>query len=101
MGAGLDYDQLVKVGISLCELFYLLILLFISLNAGVQCPSINAPGNGSVIISSFYLSGVANYSCLPNYYLVGYSQRTCQQDGNWTGFQPICIHFEAGDGGSS
>lgn len=34
---------------------------------------------------------IARYSCDMNYTLVGEENRTCGDDGNWSGIQPQCL----------
>ena len=57
-----------------------------------QCPILLNPANGRVSFSSRSVGGVAIYSCLSGYSLVGSRTRTCQSDGSciWSGEQPRC-----------
>ncbi|CAN7937170.1 unnamed protein product, partial [Ixodes hexagonus] len=58
----------------------------------VVCPRQLAPvGNGQVDTSAgFGFQAVVHYSCHHGYRLVGPSSRTCQEDGTWSGPQPVC-----------
>ncbi len=65
----------------------------------VYCPSLTAPGNGSVTIISgvnlLSVGSVAAYSCDPGYTLLGPPTRTCEDPdsdsmGTWTGTMLEC-----------
>ena len=59
--------------------------------ATVTCPNLDRLGNGSVSMSSNFVGGRAYYRCNYGYQLSGYSSRSCQLSGEWSGTQPTCI----------
>jgi len=56
-----------------------------------MCPSLTAPSNGDVSVSSQVAGGVAQYECNTGYVLSGGATRNCQGNGSWTGTAPTCI----------
>ena len=60
---------------------------------GINCPMVSEPGNGTmtVNVTSYYVGGVASYSCLPSHDMIGSSNVTCQATGAWSGPQPMCL----------
>ena len=60
-------------------------------NTGVQCPTLVAPSNGRLEIAGpGGYEDVATYSCDTGFNLVGMSERSCQNDGTWSGHEPTC-----------
>ena len=63
------------------------------MNTAVQCPTLDSPMNGSLLISG---TGVgvyqetATYACATGFALDGMSERVCQSDGTWSGSDPTC-----------
>ena len=57
----------------------------------VECPALQNPANGRVNLSSVTFGSIATYECNVGYILVGDLQRTCQDNGQWSGRQPECI----------
>ncbi|XP_073975480.1 CUB and Sushi multiple domains furrowed [Rhodnius prolixus] len=59
----------------------------------VECGQINGTEHGSVTLVNNRTSygAIARYSCDMNYTLVGEENRTCGDDGNWSGIQPQCL----------
>lgn len=56
-----------------------------------DCPTLLAPGNGKMSLSTSSLGIViATFTCNLGYNLVGEYQRACQ-GGTWTGVSPFCI----------
>ena len=59
--------------------------------AVVDCDNLTDPANGSVNhTSGTTFAQTATYSCNIGYNLVGDSNRTCQDTGNWSGSAPTC-----------
>jgi len=56
----------------------------------VSCTPLTDPLNGAVTVVSITFNSQANYTCNPEFVLVGDSSRTCQANATWTGEQPIC-----------
>ncbi|CAI8053959.1 P-selectin [Geodia barretti] len=59
----------------------------------VQCPILDSPMNGSVLISGTGVGvyqDTATYACETGFNLVGMSERVCQSDGTWSGSDPTC-----------
>ena len=77
----------------LCYILYLLVTCI-----AILCPSLTAPSNGTVILSSPTLEfgSTARYVCDTGYGLDGEDMvRTCggdgtSPDGEWSGAPPIC-----------
>ena len=44
-----------------------------------------------VNVSATTAGAVASYECVVGYTLVGFSSRTCQNNGSWSGSEPTCI----------
>ena len=48
------------------------------------------PANGIVKFGSTNVRATATYVCNKGFVLVGSAVRVCQQDGEWSGEEPIC-----------
>ncbi|XP_035660141.1 CUB and sushi domain-containing protein 1-like [Branchiostoma floridae] len=59
----------------------------------VQCNTLNPPTAGSVFGGNEYGESV-QFSCWVGHTLTGSSNRTCQEDGLWSGDQPTCVENE-------
>ncbi|XP_071546933.1 sushi, von Willebrand factor type A, EGF and pentraxin domain-containing protein 1-like isoform X1 [Panulirus ornatus] len=46
--------------------------------------------NGHVEGNSYSYGDTVSYTCNPGFFLVGYTERTCQSDGEWNGERPQC-----------
>ena len=46
--------------------------------------------NGNVVSNGTLLGAVAQYSCDETYVLDGPEQRICQDNGMWSGDEPVC-----------
>ncbi|XP_072039204.1 uncharacterized protein [Amphiura filiformis] len=57
----------------------------------MQCPFPEPIANGGVAGTDLYAGSTQTFSCEPDYQLVGSAQRTCQEDGMWSGIPPLCI----------
>ena len=56
----------------------------------VNCGNVPAPNFGTVQVTSLQLNGIATYTCLNGFKLIGAATRTCQTDGTWSGSAPTC-----------
>ena len=63
-------------------------------NTAVQCPTLDSPMNGSLLISG---TGVgvyqetATYACETGFDMFGLPERVCQSDASWSGSGPTCL----------
>ena len=55
-----------------------------------DCGDLRAPRNGMVETTGTKYWDTATYSCIAGYYLVGESERTCEDTGLWSGVAPTC-----------
>eukprot|EP00731_Ephydatia_muelleri_P021328 Em0013g1055a len=62
----------------------------------VNCGDLPAPNGGMVQITSLQLNGIARYTCLNGFKLIGAATRTCQTDGTWSGSAPSCQVVDCG-----
>ncbi|XP_041107773.1 fibulin-7-like isoform X1 [Polyodon spathula] len=56
----------------------------------VTCPSLEAPQHGHKFGSKYFVDHEVHFTCDPGYQLVGPSTRVCQENGIWTGANPVC-----------
>ena len=56
----------------------------------MECDDLPDPANGNVELSGRTPGSTATYSCVRGYRLVGDETRTCQDDGEWSGREPVC-----------
>ena len=56
----------------------------------VDCGGLKNPENGQVAISGTDFGSNARYRCLSGYILVGDDVRMCQENGDWSGEEPVC-----------
>ena len=54
------------------------------------CPRLAPPRNGKVSVSGRTATDTATYSCRVGFKLRGPAKRECQQDGKWSGIEPVC-----------
>ena len=54
------------------------------------CTDLVPPANGTVEVTGSSLGSVANYSCMEGFELVPAINRICQENGNWSGTDPVC-----------
>ena len=57
------------------------------------CESLSNPTNGGVVIndSTRVVGSIATYSCDDGFLLSGSIERECQDNGMWSGNEPLCI----------
>ena len=56
----------------------------------VECPILDPPKDGKVFFTSTSFGAVARYECISGFELLGDEERTCLEDGQWSGSDPIC-----------
>lgn len=56
----------------------------------ITCPELRDPDNGDVNFNSVKPGSVAKYKCNRGFQLVGSPSRKCQDNGEWTGKDPVC-----------
>ncbi|XP_039594736.1 fibulin-7 [Polypterus senegalus] len=64
-------------------------------NTVVTCPSLEAPQNGVKYGSKNFVDHEIHFFCNQGYKLIGPSTRVCQENGSWTGVNPICKDISA------
>ncbi|XP_056231786.1 sushi domain-containing protein 2 [Seriola aureovittata] len=57
----------------------------------VSCGWLPTPSNGKKNGTNYLKGDALSFSCSDGYILYGSTQRTCLDDGTWTGEQPYCI----------
>ena len=57
---------------------------------GDNCPDPGTPAGASRSGNIFGIGDTVKYSCNGNLFLVGSSERECQENGQWTGTEPAC-----------
>ena len=62
----------------------------VSLAAVINCGDLSDPSNGQVTLTGTTFGSTATYECDSGSILVGSLERTCQDDGNWSGTDPTC-----------
>ncbi|KAG8201383.1 hypothetical protein JTE90_016858 [Oedothorax gibbosus] len=65
----------------------------------IICPFLSEIQNGKVISSERHLHAVVRYECEKYFNLSGNAERTCQEDGTWTGDVPVCKEITCPDPG--
>ena len=54
------------------------------------CGDPGLPPHGNRLGEEFRLKSLLRFSCEAGHMLVGSSERTCLQNGSWSGVQPVC-----------
>ena len=57
---------------------------------GITCPELEDLMNGSVHVSGTTPGSRADYKCNDGFKLEGVAWRKCQDNGQWTGEEPVC-----------
>ena len=60
------------------------------LSPAIDCGDLDEPSNGQVTLTGTTFGSMATYECDSGFTLVGNQVRTCQDDGNWSGTEPVC-----------
>ena len=60
------------------------------LSLAIDCGDLDDPPNGQVTLTGTTFGSMATYECDSGFTLVGNQVRTCEDDGNWSGTEPIC-----------
>ncbi|XP_043506750.1 uncharacterized protein LOC122527031 isoform X3 [Frieseomelitta varia] len=55
-----------------------------------ECLTLNEIPYGVMTVTGRYFGDRAHYTCDPDYFIVGLTERTCRADGKWTGTTPSC-----------
>ncbi|KAK2828628.1 hypothetical protein Q5P01_019662 [Channa striata] len=63
-----------------------------SRDTGANCADPGIPPGASRAGNSFEIDDTVKYSCIGNLFLVGSSDRVCQENGQWTGKEPACYY---------
>ncbi|XP_045896050.1 complement factor B-like [Micropterus dolomieu] len=57
-----------------------------------NCPDPGIPAGASRTGNTFGIDDTVKYTCNGNLFLVGSSERVCQENGQWTGKEPACYY---------
>ncbi|XP_041921873.1 CUB and sushi domain-containing protein 1-like [Alosa sapidissima] len=68
-------------------------------SAGV-CGDPGIPPHGTRLGEEFRLKSLLRFSCEAGYTLIGSAERTCLQNGSWSGVQPVCEAISCGNPGT-
>uniref|UniRef100_A0AAQ5Z4B3 Complement factor B n=1 Tax=Amphiprion ocellaris TaxID=80972 RepID=A0AAQ5Z4B3_AMPOC len=63
-----------------------------SRDSGDNCPDPGIPAGASRTGNIFGIDDTVKYTCNGNLFLVGSSERVCQENGQWTGKEPACYY---------
>ncbi|XP_026228408.1 complement factor B-like [Anabas testudineus] len=63
-----------------------------SRDSGATCADPGIPPGGSRTGNIFDIDDTVKYTCSSNMFLVGSSERVCQENGQWTGIEPTCFY---------
>ncbi|XP_019863590.1 PREDICTED: sushi, von Willebrand factor type A, EGF and pentraxin domain-containing protein 1-like isoform X2 [Amphimedon queenslandica] len=63
----------------------------------IQCPVLKNPKHGKVIITTRSIGSKAYYTCQNGFRLSGDGSRTCQESGEWSGNEPVCVPIKNTD----
>lgn len=73
--------------LNMCRINWVFFPYFIS---AIFCPKLHNPSYGLVRVTNKAVGSQAMYECLGGYVLVGDEYRTCQPNGEWSGYEPYC-----------
>lgn len=62
--------------------------MFFSL--AIECPVLENPPNGMVVVSGLTVGSNATYTCLLGFTLIGVMTRECQLNAEWSDQEPTC-----------
>ncbi|KAL4230224.1 Sushi [Mactra antiquata] len=57
----------------------------------VLCDEIASPDSGSMVQNATISTTIANFQCMPGYYLDGDMVIACNSDGSWNNTEPTCV----------
>ena len=60
----------------------------------VDCGLLESPNNVTIITynnNNTLLHSTVQYSCFPGYFVMGDDERVCQENGTWSGEEPVCV----------
>ena len=66
------------------------VVVFSLFHSAIFCPKLHNPSYGLVRVTNKAVGSQAMYECLGGYVLVGDEYRTCQPNGEWSGYKPLC-----------
>ena len=61
------------------------------ISTAIICPNLEDPPNGIVIVSGNKPGDTAMYICDVGFTPDGEDMRTCGDDGQWSGSEPMCV----------
>ncbi|XP_060780908.1 CUB and sushi domain-containing protein 1a [Neoarius graeffei] len=64
------------------------------------CGDPGVPPHGSRLGEEFRIRSLLRFTCEAGYMLMGSSERTCLQNGSWSGTQPVCEAVSCGNPGT-
>ncbi|XP_077968902.1 uncharacterized protein LOC120344328 isoform X1 [Styela clava] len=62
-------------------------------NPDAECPPLENPRNGYVVVGKVTYGSVVKYVCNEGYTLVGPDERVCTSSRKWSGLEPACVDF--------
>ena len=65
-------------------------MFFWLLSLAIECPVLENPPNGMVVVSVRTVGSIAEYTCLSEFTLIGVTMRECQLDEQWSDQEPTC-----------
>lgn len=65
--------------------------MLLPLWVAVECPNLDSPSNGAVNATFTFFGSVATYTCNGRYTLIGSSEVTCTETGEWSSSPPECL----------
>lgn len=65
-------------------------VLFVLASVAIDCPELDKPENGNKNGEDRRCLASVEFNCNIGYKLNGSAIRTCQDDGTWSGQQPVC-----------
>ena len=88
MVSGQEMIQFVKVSFRLSS--FPVCIFSLHFSTVIDCNSLSDPVNGSVVFLETVFGSSATYSCDSGFLLISNDTRVCQEDGQWSGDDPVC-----------